>query len=69
MSSRNKIIYQLALRTFTPDGTIAAATKLLPHVASLGVDIVYLCPFYVEENDPDPTYWSVRQTKSGTGIP
>lgn len=69
MSSRNKIIYQLALRTFTPDGTIAAATKLLPHVASLGVDIVYLCPFYVEENDPDPTYWSVRQTKSGTGNP
>ena len=46
-----KIIYQMALRTMTPDGTLAAAARLLPHVASLGVDIVYVCPFFVTEND------------------
>jgi len=65
----SKIVYQLALRTFTPEGTLQAATKLLPHVASLGVDILYVCPFYVQENDPNTAYWSVRQIASNTGNP
>ena len=64
-----KIVYQLALRTFTPEGTLHAATKLLSHVAALGVDIVYVCPFYVQENDPNTDYWSVRQLASNTGNP
>jgi glycosidase len=50
-SKDKKIIYQLALRTFTPKGTLRAATERLAHVASLGVDIVYICPFFVTEND------------------
>ena len=51
MNSMNKkIIYQMALRTFTPKGTLRAATERLAHVASLGVDIVYICPFFVTEN-------------------
>ena len=65
----NKIVYQLALRTFTPEGTLRAATKLLPHVAALGVDILYVCPFYVQENDPNTDYWSARQLASNTGNP
>ena len=40
------IIYQMALRSFTPEGTLSAAKNLLPHVASLGVDVVYLCPVF-----------------------
>lgn len=63
------IIYQLSLRVFTPEGTIAAATKLLPHIASLDVDIVYVCPFFVQENDENREFWSVRQIASETNNP
>lgn len=65
----NMIIYQLAPRTFTPEGTINAAKDLLPHIASLGVDIVYLCPVWVAENDSDKSTWSERQRASGTDNP
>ena len=63
------IIYQIALRTFTPAGTLAAATERLEHVASLGVDIVYVCPFFVEENDENRESWSKRQLASKTDNP
>lgn len=66
---QRKIIYQLSLRTFTPEGTLKAATKLLSHVASLGVDIVYLSPFFVEDSDLDESTWSKRQCASGTKNP
>ena len=68
-NKEKKIIYQLALRTFTPEGTLKAATKLLPHVASIGVDIVYICPFFVEENDENREFWSKRQLASETNNP
>ncbi len=68
-NSNNLIIYQLALRSFTPEGTLNAAKLLLPHISSLGVDIVYICPFCVAENDNDRTTWSVRQTESQTENP
>jgi glycosidase len=32
------------MRSFTPEGTLAAAQKKLPHIASLGADLVYLSP-------------------------
>ncbi len=66
---QRKIIYQLALRTFTPEGTLKAATRLLSHVASLGVDIVYLSPFFVQDSDLDESTWSKRQRASGTKNP
>ena len=69
VKTSNLIIYQLALRSFTPEGTLNAAKLLLPHIASLGVDIVYLCPFCVEENDDDISTWSPRQIASETGNP
>lgn len=65
----NAIIYQLALRTFTPEGTLRAAASLLPHIASLGVDILYVCPFFAEEEDTDRITWSERQKKSKTNNP
>ncbi len=68
-SKEKKIIYQLALRTFTPDGTLNAATKMLAHVASLGVDIIYICPFFVTENDENREFWSKRQLASMTDNP
>jgi len=65
----NMIIYQIALRSFTPEGTLCAAKELLSHVASLGVDIVYVCPFYVAENDDNLETWSERQLASKTNNP
>ena len=36
----NRVIYQLFLRVFTPEGTLAAAEKKLPFLQSLGVDYI-----------------------------
>ena len=63
------IIYQLFFRMITPEGTIKAAEKLLPHIASTGVNMVYLCPVCEEDADERQEYWSNRQVKSGLGNP
>lgn len=59
------VIYQIFLRSFTQEGTLKAAEKLLPHLAGLGIDIVYLCPPVVADDDMDKSHWSDRQNKSG----
>lgn len=69
VSTRRAVIYQLFLRAFTPEGTINAAAKLLPHLASIGVDIVYLCPITTSDDDMDRTHWSERQRESGIDNP
>ncbi len=69
MIKNNSIIYQLALRSFTPEGTLKAAKKRISHIASLGVDIVYICPFFVQDEDEDINTWSERQRLSGTYNP
>ncbi len=69
MNKEKLSIYQMALRTFTPEGTLNAAKELLPHVASLGAEVLYVCPFFVAENDPDPVTWSPRQKASQTNNP
>src|ERR1039458_5868998 len=38
------IIYQIWLRSFTPEGTLYATTAHLPHIADLGATIIYLSP-------------------------
>ena len=38
---------------------------MLPHLAGLGIDIVYLCPPVVADDDMDKSHWSDRQNKSG----
>ncbi len=63
------VLYQLFLRPFTPEGTLSAAAGLLEHIRSLGVDIVYLCPVFRQDDDPRTEYWSDRQIKSGLGNP
>ena len=69
MKLDNLIIYQIALRTFTPEGTLNAAKEHLHYVASLGVDVVYLCALCQAENDPDKSTWSERQLASQTENP
>ena len=60
------IYYQAALRSFTPDGTLNAAADLLPYLKDLGVDYVYLCPVFREDEDEDQSVWSKRQLASQT---
>ncbi len=67
--AHHAIMYQLFLRGFTPEGTINAAAKLLPHLAEIGIDIVYLCPITTADDDMDKTHWSKRQLASGIENP
>ena len=44
--SKNATIYELNLRQFTAEGTLAAAERELPRLAALGVGIVWLMPIH-----------------------
>lgn len=63
------VIYQLFLRAFTKEGTLKSAEKLLPYLKELGIDIVYLCPIALADDDENPQFWSPRQIKSGMNNP
>jgi cyclomaltodextrinase len=62
---KRAVFYQIFLRAFTREGTIAAATKMLPEIADLGVTHVYLCPIAESDDDMNPQFWSDRQKQSG----
>lgn len=62
-------VYQVVLRNFTRDGNFRAATEMLDHIRSLGVDVVYLTPFVEMDRDMDRTGWSPRQIRSCFGSP
>lgn len=44
--TRDAAIYQVNLRQFTPQGTLAAAETQLPRIKALGADIVWLMPIH-----------------------
>ena len=67
--NKNNIIYQLNLRTFTPDGTIKAAAAMLPHIKGLGVSVIYFAAFFESDDDPTEENWSPRQKQSGIRNP
>lgn len=62
-------IYQIFLPTFDENGTLSSAVKKLPEIAALGVEVLYLCPVTVHDDDPDTEHWSRRQIESGLGNP
>ena len=64
-----KVIYEILLRTFTEEGSIKAATSKLKHIAALGVDIIYLAPFFEMDDDEDRSAWSARQIASDMNNP
>ena len=66
---RKGVIYQVQMRAFTPEGTLRASAAKLPHVKATGANIVYLCPIWVSDDDPDRGGWSPRQLESGTDNP
>lgn len=43
---RDAVLYQLNLRHFTPEGTLAAAGARLPRLRDLGIDVVWLMPVH-----------------------
>lgn len=63
------VVYQIVLRNFTRDGNFRAATEMLDHVRSIGVDAVYLSPFVEMDRDMDESGWSPRQIASGYHTP
>ena len=42
--SRNAVIYEVNIRQYTPQGTLAAFTSHLPRLKALGVDILWVMP-------------------------
>ncbi|MBN8216112.1 MAG: hypothetical protein J0L75_05685 [Spirochaetes bacterium] len=60
----NGVVYQIWLRSFTPEGTLAAAAKRLGSIAELGANLVYLSPVMLADPDPRREFWSVRQCAS-----
>ncbi|MGI6233488.1 MAG: alpha-amylase family glycosyl hydrolase, partial [Prevotella sp.] len=45
-SAGQQVIYEMNVGAFTPEGTFSAATKRLPELKRIGVDIVWLMPVY-----------------------
>ena len=46
VSSENRVIYQMNIGAFTPEGTFKAAQEQLARLDTLGVDILWLMPIY-----------------------
>jgi glycosidase len=44
--SRTAVIYQVNTRQFTPEGTLKSATREIPRLKGLGVDIIWLMPIH-----------------------
>lgn len=62
--TRNATIYELNVRQFSPEGTIAAAAKQLPRLKRMGVTIVWVMPVQPigekERKGPLGSYYSIR---------
>jgi len=68
-SNPKDVIYQISLRVFTEGGDLHSAQKLLPQIADLGTDVVYLCPIVEADDDMNEVYWSKRQKANGFNNP
>ena len=66
---KRAVVYQMVLRNFTRDGNFRAATEMLEHVRSAGIDVVYLTPFVEMDCDMNESGWSTRQKASGYHTP
>ena len=44
--SYDAVVYEMNVRQYTPEGTFAAASKELPRLKELGVDVLWLMPIY-----------------------
>lgn len=44
--ARNAVLYQIFVRAFTPEGTLAAAQAKLPELKDMGISLIYLMPIH-----------------------
>ena len=51
------VMYQIQPRSFTPEGTLRAATRKLPYLKDLGVTIAYLVPVMKMDDSRDKAFW------------
>src|SRR4051812_2568769 len=42
--TRNAVIYEVNVRQYTPEGTLAALQKHLPRLKKLGIDVLWVMP-------------------------
>lgn len=63
------VICQVPLRSFTQEGTLAAAAERLGHLADAGIGCVYLLPIVESDPDQNREFWSPRQKRSNTNNP
>lgn len=63
------VMYQIWLRSFTPEGTLRAAAERLPWVRDLGATVLYLPPVQLADDDPRQEFWSPRQKASRVNNP
>jgi len=61
-------VYQMVLRNFTHEGTFRAATDMLEHVRSAGVDVVYLIPFVEMDLDKGETLTATSPSGVATAV-
>lgn len=54
------VICQVPLRSFTQEGTLAAAAERLGHLADAGIGCVYLLPIVESDPDQNREFWSPR---------
>ena len=76
VSPQNRVIYEMNVGSFTPEGTFAAAQARLDTLHQLGIDIVWLMPIYPRgaiKNSPyasmdykavNPKYGTVEDVKN-----
>lgn len=62
--SYSAVLYEMNIRQLTPEGTLKAATKRLPFLRDMGIDILWLMPIYpigeVERKGSLGSYYSIR---------
>src|SRR5262245_11683741 len=62
--TKSAAIYEINVRQYTPEGTFSALQKRLPHLDSLGVDILWLMPVQPigvkNRKGPLGSYYSIR---------
>lgn len=60
VSQENRVIYQLNVGAFTPEGTFKAAQEQLGRLDTLGIDILWLMPIYPRGETANSPYASMN---------
>ncbi len=68
-TSTNRVIYEVFVRNFSPEGTLKGVETQVPRLKDLGVDVIWLMPIYTPgEADRWGTYASPYCVKDYKGI-